>query len=106
MQIEGRKILIFADMLELGRQSDELHHSIANQIQKANFDFVILYGLEVMATVRGLEELGFDSFYHNVDKSAAIQRFLREINTDDLVYLKGSRSMKLEEFIDAYKESN
>jgi len=93
-------------MLELGRQSDELHHAVAALIQKAGFDYVLLYGLEVMATRRGLEELGYNSFYHNVDKSAVIQHLLRAISADDLVYLKGSRSMKLEEFIDAYKESN
>ena len=103
---QGRKILIFADMLELGEQSGMLHHAVAALIRNAGFDFVILYGLEVMATLQGLEELNFTSFYHNVDKSAAIQRFLREVSPGDLVYLKGSRGMQLEDFMDAFKENN
>jgi UDP-N-acetylmuramoyl-tripeptide--D-alanyl-D-alanine ligase len=101
-----RKILVFADMLELGDQSQELHLSMAEHMLKAGFDYIILLGLEVMIIAKYLEHQEFKSFYHNVEKSAAIQRFLKQVMVGDLVYLKGSRSMQLEDFLTAYKESN
>jgi UDP-N-acetylmuramyl pentapeptide synthase len=59
-----------------------------------------------MIIAKYLEHQEFKSFYHNVEKSAAIQRFLKQVMVGDLVYLKGSRSMQLEDFLTAYKESN
>jgi len=105
LKTSERKILVFADMLELGEQSREMHESVAGLILKANFAYVILFGLEVMATVRSLDEAGYTTYYHNVSKSSAIQHFLRQLRAGDLIYLKGSRSMQLEDFISAYKES-
>ncbi|MCF7823827.1 MAG: UDP-N-acetylmuramoyl-tripeptide--D-alanyl-D-alanine ligase [Candidatus Marinimicrobia bacterium] len=106
MVATGRKILIFADMLELGDQSRDFHLRIADLILNAKFDFVFLFGLEVMVIAQKFEDAGYSTFYHNVDKAATIQHFLRQVAAGDLVYLKGSRSMKLEDFITAYKERN
>ncbi len=106
MQSAGHKILVFADMLELGAQSQALHLTAAEQMLAVGFDFIILVGREVSVISEHLKEQGFSSFYYNVDKAPAIQRLLQELNTGDLVYLKGSRSMQLETFIHAYKEQN
>jgi UDP-N-acetylmuramoyl-tripeptide--D-alanyl-D-alanine ligase len=104
MRPASRKILIFADMLELGEHSHDLHKKIGEYIIDADFDYVFLCGLESTATAYHLDNNGYTSFYHNVEKAATIQRFLRVISEGDLVYLKGSRGMKLEDFIEAYKE--
>lgn len=106
MDARSRKILVFADMLELGDESQNLHLEVAEHILTVNFDFVFLYGIEVMEIAQHFDNIGFTAYYHNVEKAATIQRFLREVKTGDLVYLKGSRGMQLEGFITAYKESN
>ncbi len=106
MDSSGRKILIFADMLELGAQSQALHLTAAKQMISAGFDHVILVGSEVLSSAHHLEEQGFTSFFHSTDSTAAIQHFLSDISAGDLVYLKGSRGMQLEAFINAYKEQN
>ena len=93
-------------MLELGKQSPSLHAAAAKQMLTAGFDHIILVGQEVLASARHLEEQGFTSFFHSADKSASVAHFLSEISAGDLVYLKGSRGMQLETFINAYKEQN
>ncbi|MCF7807194.1 MAG: UDP-N-acetylmuramoyl-tripeptide--D-alanyl-D-alanine ligase [Candidatus Marinimicrobia bacterium] len=104
LKIDARKILVFADMLELGEQSQELHLEVAEMVLEADFDHIFLYGIESMAIAQHLELNNYTSFYYNVEKAATIQRFLRMVSSGDLVYLKGSRGMKLEDFIQAYKE--
>ena len=104
MQLDGRKILIFADMLELGDHSPELHRQTAKHMISAGFDYIFLVGLEVLHCVQYFKAQNISNFYHNVDKRPAIQNFVNLLTPGDTVYLKGSRGMKLEEFIDAYKE--
>lgn len=104
LKTDARKILVFADMLELGDQSRDLHIEVAEMILRSDFNFVFLFGVEAIATAQHLDNNNYTSFYHNVEKAATVQRFLREIAAGDLVYLKGSRGMKLEDFVQAYKE--
>ncbi len=102
----ARKILIFADMLELGIHSVAAHIEAGLQMLKAGFDYIILLGEEVINTAYYLKEQNFTSFIHDTDKVQSLQHFLNEVRTGDLVYLKGSRGMQLEDFINAYKDNN
>ena len=102
----ARKILIFADMLELGRQSIDAHIKAAAQMLKAGFDHIILFGDEVASSANYLKEQGFTSLYYSNDKAQSLHYFLKEVQPGDLVYLKGSRGMQLEDYVNAYKENN
>ncbi len=101
----GRRILIFADMLELGVHSVEAHTDAADQMIAAGFDHIILLGHEVVSTAKRLKKQGFTETYYTPDRVRSIAHFLDEVHAGDLVYLKGSRGMQLEDFIKAYKES-
>ena len=105
IKTSARKILIFADMLELGTQSIESHVSAATQMMQAGFDHIILLGQEVLNSAHHLKKHGFNNCFCSSDKSKALQHFLQEVKTGDLVYLKGSRGMQLEDFVNAYKEN-
>ena len=104
LPVDSRKILVFADMLELGATSETLHIIAAEQMLAFGFDHIILFGKETKFCANRLEEQGFDSYFHSTDKPECIQHFLNALTVGDLVYLKGSRSMELEAFIVAYKE--
>ena len=106
MQANARKVLVFADMLELGADSDRLHIIAADQMMAAGFDHIIFFGHAAELCAQHLAEQGFHSFFHSEDKPDCIQHFLAELRSGDLVYLKGSRSMQLEAFAKAYKEVN
>ena len=106
IKTSARKILIFADMLELGVQSIESHIKAASQMLMAGFDYIILFGEAVSSSANYLKEQGFTSLFYSKDKSQSLQHFLNEVKQGDLVYLKGSRGMQLEDYVNAYKENN
>jgi len=106
IKTSARKILIFGDMLELGALSTESHVTAAVQMIDARFDEIILFGDEVSKTYKCLKEHDFSPVYYSGDKSESLKYFLAEIKAGDLVYLKGSRGMKLEDYVNAYKENN
>jgi UDP-N-acetylmuramoyl-tripeptide--D-alanyl-D-alanine ligase len=101
----SRKILIFADMLELGVQSVESHIKAAEQMLETGFDHIILYGNEVNNCSKYLNDKGFTSLHYSKDKPQSLQHFLNVVQQGDLVYLKGSRGMLLEDYVNAYKEA-
>ncbi len=105
LSTSGKKILIFADMLELGTQSGALHLEAAKQMEAAGFDLVLLLGNDVSVIGDYFKQRNSISFFHDQHKPVVTQFFLTQTQPGDLVYLKGSRSMKLESFIDAYKDA-
>ncbi len=105
MQVSARKILVFADMLELGSLSESAHIDAAVQMIASGFDHIILLGQEVKHTADHLNNQSFSAYQYSADSTEAIQFFLNEVTDGDLIYLKGSRGMQLEAFITAYKEN-
>ena len=105
MHTSARKILIFADMLELGALSEDLHIEASRQMIEAGFDYIILLGVETSVCATYLKSQNFSTYSHHDDRTVAIEHFLSVIHAGDLVYLKGSRGMKLETFLNAYKEN-
>ena len=104
LHTEGRKLLIFADMLELGSLSASQHREIATDILAAGFDAIILLGREVATTATALQAAGHPHTFLTADSTEAIRHFTNQVHPGDLVYLKGSRGMHLETFITSYKE--
>jgi len=102
----GRRLVIFADMLELGALSAELHLAAAQQILAAGFDHIILFGQAVSTMAAYLGDHDQSMIFYSDNQTAAIQHFLDIVQPEDLVYLKGSRGMHLEIFIQAYKDKS
>jgi len=96
----GRKILIMADMLELGKQKELLHRQIAWSITNT-CDRLIAVGSLARITARGVRENGMPAKHIFCCSNAAAARDLlfKKIfpGADDLILVKGSRSMKMEE---------
>ncbi len=74
-------------------------------ILAADFDVIILLGPETEATAKVLNDNKIE-YFHTLNKSAAQAHLNACIKSRDLVYLKGSRGMALETFIQAYKDQN
>jgi UDP-N-acetylmuramoyl-tripeptide--D-alanyl-D-alanine ligase len=87
----GRRVLILADMCELGNTSAALHREIG-EYAAGKVDELWLHGTEVVATAAGF---GNEAHYfeRRDDLIAALgDRF----GSDDVVLIKGSRSMGME----------
>ena len=101
----GRRILISADMLELGKDSDKLHYDSGKFIaDKANIDLLITHGRLSKFILEGALASGMarDKTQHFDDKDD-IKSFLKTFLKDrDILLVKGSRGMKMEEIINCF----
>lgn len=101
---KGRKIIVAADMLELGKDSQEFHRQLGKYIaDKKCAD--ILFGVGNLAKdliesaiLNGQKAKVFDSF------EAAAEVIVKEIKEGDVLLIKGSRMMQMERLLDKLKE--
>jgi UDP-N-acetylmuramoyl-tripeptide--D-alanyl-D-alanine ligase len=102
LSTNGRRIAVLGDMLELGRSSDRYHREIGQVVAQCKFDLLACVGAQASLIADSAEQAGMDigaicRFRDAAEAAQAIPQWLRD---DDLVLLKGSRSMHLE-YVDA-----
>jgi UDP-N-acetylmuramoyl-tripeptide--D-alanyl-D-alanine ligase len=96
-QINGKKFLVLADMLELGKSSKQEHFKIGKYIKKMKFDSLLTFGAQSYYTFLGAKGLK-NNFYFN-DKESLINFLNKIIKAGDAVLVKGSRSMAMESVV-------
>lgn len=97
------KILAVGDMAELGESTEQCHHQVAEAAQQANLSKVVSFGhySEIISSLCHGE--------HYQQKAAlitALQQYIAEqlqAGKTILLLVKGSRSMKMEEIVEAFK---
>ncbi|MBE2914409.1 UDP-N-acetylmuramoyl-tripeptide--D-alanyl-D-alanine ligase [Anoxybacillus flavithermus] len=95
-----KKIAIVGDMLELGEQEIAFHEQIGEMIDPQKIDYVLTYGERAKAIAERASErfrAGRVRSYDDKRKLAADVQAL--ISAGDVILLKASRGMKLEEII-------
>ncbi len=96
MAVDGRKILILGDMLELGRFSGEEHGRIGLAVSDFGFDYLFTCGKEAEA----LQAAACTPFgKHYGDKRELAADVAGILRPGDAVLVKGSRGMRMEEII-------
>ena len=101
MKSNGKKIAVLADMLELGYNAEELHREIGKML--------IQYSVSTLFTFGSLSKFIYDAALvgtkaHFDDKAALTGFLLHTITDGDIVLVKGSRGMKMEEIVNALVE--
>ncbi len=102
---KGKKIVCCGDMLELGENSDKFHYDCGTLLARMDAsDILLVVGGKAGFIAKGAIDSGMDKdnikvFTDKVD----MRTFLKKIvNKDDVVLVKGSRSMKMEEIVDCF----
>ncbi len=99
-RLEGKKLAVLGDMLELGEFSQSLHKEIGELLDKYSIN-LLAYGNEARHICDGTDKGCI--FLSN--KTEAVE-FLREhYKRFDAILIKGSRAMKMEEIFEMLKES-
>ncbi|MRX72100.1 UDP-N-acetylmuramoyl-tripeptide--D-alanyl-D-alanine ligase [Bacillus lacus] len=97
-----RKILILGDMLELGEKEEDFHREVGEFINPEKTSLVITYGKLGKNIAEGaLKKLGEERVFSFEDKAELISFIQNTAASGDLLYLKASRAMKLEEVVEA-----
>lgn len=104
----GRRIIVLGDMLELGDASEKLHAGLAEDIDHDHFQKVFLVGSEMKALDKQLLADGYpaDDLAHFAadDQATLIEQLQKTIQADDIVLLKGSHGIHLENVLKALQE--
>ena len=99
-----RKIVIAGEMRELGNDAVQIHYETGKRIAEIGVDK--LFGIENLANelLKGAAENGLSEveFYEN--STVAAEKFISEVQSDDLILVKGSRGVKTEKVIEKLLE--
>jgi UDP-N-acetylmuramoyl-tripeptide--D-alanyl-D-alanine ligase len=94
----SRRIVMLADMLELGSITEKEHAMIGDKIAKDGLDYFLAVGEAVHYAVASakLAGMGEDRIFHFND-SVSAARFLQErLKLGDVVLIKGSQGLRME----------
>jgi UDP-N-acetylmuramyl pentapeptide synthase len=97
----GRKIAVLGDMLELGHQAPQAHLELGQFVAASSIDRLIAVGKLAEGIVQGALQEGFDSRMVDLclDAGQAARRLKGMFQPGDVVLLKASRAMRLEEIL-------
>ncbi|THE10202.1 UDP-N-acetylmuramoyl-tripeptide--D-alanyl-D-alanine ligase [Bacillus timonensis] len=105
LQTTGKKIVVLGDMLELGENEIEYHKEVGRFIQPDKVDYVLTYGRLGEHIASGArDQFAQDRVFAYQDKEQLIVALRKYLSEGDIVLVKGSRGMKLEEVILAFKK--
>ncbi len=94
---DGRKIVVFGDMLELGDASIEQHEELGKKCAEAGLDAVYTIGEQMKFTQAVINNVPINLHYDNKDE--LISSLKSEVRNNDKILFKGSRGMKIETII-------
>ena len=96
-QTRGRRILVFADMLELGSQSRSLHIQVGKMVARSQVDGLISLGpLSRFVSQTAKKENPSLDAYHCTTLNELHQRLQGYCQPEDVILVKGSRGMQME----------
>lgn len=101
MPATGRRVFVFGDMLELGDHAEHEHASIGAALK--HFDVQLFYGHGPMtraAVEAAAQKAPNVTARHFEQKNELTQALRKVLEPGDVLLLKGSRGMKMEEILD------
>ncbi len=94
-----RTVVVFGDMLELGESSPASHFRMGHLMASLRVGRMFAFGTEAAHAARGAREGGLDSaaVVEETDRERLREAVLRHLSEGDVVLVKGSRGMRLDE---------
>jgi len=103
---KGKSVAVLGDMLELGPISHDAHLEIGKKAAELELNYLFTVGVCAKDIARGAREGGMirDRIFEFSD-NASLGKFLQEkLEGGEVILVKGSRGMRMEEIIDEIKE--
>jgi UDP-N-acetylmuramoyl-tripeptide--D-alanyl-D-alanine ligase len=102
MTVTGRCLAVLGDIKELGEQSQAIHHQLGVELKSSGIAALICLGEFAEVLASGAREGGLDAgqIFRTGDTREAVDRSLSLARAGDVVLVKGSRAMRLEEVVE------
>ncbi|KAB3538593.1 UDP-N-acetylmuramoyl-tripeptide--D-alanyl-D-alanine ligase [Alkaliphilus pronyensis] len=101
----GRRIAVLGNMLEMGKFSEEGHRIVGSYLAKSKANMLITVGKDAAwiakEVIKGNSNI--DTYIVNSNKEA-YEKLSALIQADDIILIKGSRGMQMEEIITFLQE--
>ncbi len=96
-----RKIFVLAEMKELGNYEKLGHEEVGRAILSSKFDYVIGLGRALTHTLEVAKKGGMlpSHLFHAKDQSEILTILEKLVKPNDVLLIKGSRSMKMEDLV-------
>lgn len=99
--VQGRRVLVAGDMLELGGETVALHRQIGQAVAKSSVDVLVTVGRQSQQTSLAAAARPRLERHHFDNSAAAAEAVAEFIRPGDTVLVKGSRSMRMENVVEA-----
>jgi len=99
----GRSIAVLGDMMELGSHSKAEHRNIGEKAYRIGIDALFCYGEMGEYVYEGALHAGMKNIYYYFDKVRLLEDLNSFMEKGDVILVKGSRSMKMEDIIRGIK---
>lgn len=106
IEAKRERIAVLGDMLELGRRSGSSHVELGRQVARCGIDWLYLLGARAARVRQGARLEGMNGARVVVGRShRQIARLLsKQVRAGDWILFKGSRGMRMEAVLAAWKE--
>lgn len=106
-----RRIAVLGDMNELGTESKNMHFDVGRFVAESKIDVLVTVGKKALWIAEGAEEAlsdedGLKSVIRCTDAEEAFMELKEILKEGDLVLVKASRSMKLDELVKQIESIN
>jgi len=100
---ERRKIAVLSDMKELGGTAERYHAECGRAVHENKFDMLLVWGDMANHYAEGARRAGFDNDrIRQFETKDEMSRYLNTVaDENDVILIKGSRSMKMEDVVRA-----
>lgn len=108
IQTLGKKVAVIGEMLEMGPQTAEEHRKLGELLGNTDIGWVWFIGPSFASVKEGIESCGYQGqarYSEKMDRALATE--LREhLNKEDIIALKGSRGVRMEQVLEAWGLAN
>lgn len=107
--LTARKIAVLGDMLEMGEDEENIHFELGSFIARQGTDILFTFGQLAKHSANGAADAGMDkaNIFSFDDREELSNTLIAKMREGDLILIKGSRGMRMEEITAALmKEIN
>ncbi|OMP12612.1 hypothetical protein COLO4_02959 [Corchorus olitorius] len=99
----GKRVAVLGDMLELGPVEMEYHEEILNYCLDAHIELIGIAGKRFLVAAEKMKLIRKINIVHAANAENLVPKILKCLNINDVILVKGSRSMQMEKVVDALK---
>ncbi len=106
--LPGRKVALLGDMFELGQEGAKIHCTLGKSLADYGIDQLLVIGQFSGAVIQGALQGGMkeSQLIELEDRHTAFEKIDDHFQSGDILYVKGSRGMRLEELVAPWLDSS